>query len=101
MNYDHIRLSVANRPTAPGLYVMQEYDFAVPRLVTISQMHIAGEDSPRPDLMCTSSEFRSCAPLNEEKSDGGRWQWSITKDAKFSLPLQVTVDENWPPRSPS
>ncbi len=89
----NIPLSVANRPTKPGLYVMQEHDWEAPRMVRASFMHVAGDDKPTTDLSIedSRSHHHGHAPLNEMKADGGKWQSFISPDARFST--EVTFSD--------
>ncbi len=87
-----ISLSAANRPTKPGLYVMQEHDWEAPRMVRVYYGHTAGDEKPGKDLMCddSRSHHHGHSPLNAKRADGdGEWQWSISPDALFSLPIKV------------
>jgi hypothetical protein len=82
----NIKLSKDNRPTKPGLYVMQEHSYSVPIIVEARFILIAGDEFPSEDLEVVSLGFGKV--LNEHKADGsGKWQHSVSLEAKFSEPL--------------
>lgn len=81
-----IQLFLSNRPTKPGLYLMREHHWEAPRLVKVDFMHTAGESEPSADLQAMDSRGHTfgCSPLNEQRANGGKWQWFIAPEATFS-----------------
>lgn len=83
-----IKLSACNRPTKPGLYLMK-LPHEAPQLVRVHLSGVYGATKAEMSLSVSDSRshYHYHSPLNELMPDGGKWQWFVSPQAKFSAPL--------------